>query len=268
MSIKNKRFGDQLDKLIDRGVRLRWAMLRECYGEEVNEKILEIMGDDKGKKFHRSLPIFNDSYQTWYSEAMSLVKQVLPDRLEDFTSYYKYPRVRKDITADNYMIHDYLAGLQVTRGVEVIADRKSAIPGFEQQLNIVKAAKETLDSALIDLISILQADLFDSEIVSARALAKSGFLRPAGAICGVVIEKHLKQVCDRHGVKITKRKPTISDFNQQLKDKDIISVPDWRFISRLSDIRNICDHARDREPRKDEVDDLVSGTDKVLKTVL
>ena len=136
-----------------------------------------------------------------------------------------------------------------------------------QQLNIVKAAKETLDSALIDITAILQADLFDSEIDSARALAKSGFLRAAGAICGVVIEKHLNQVCNTRGIAITKKNPTIYDFNQKLKDENIISTPTWRLIQRLSDIRNICDHARATEPEKGEVEDLISGTDKVLKTV-
>ena len=72
-----------------------------------------------------------------------------------------------------------------------ICDGSAAIPEFKQQLNIVKAARDVLDSTLIDLTSILQADLFDSELDSARALMKSGFFRLAGAICGVIIEKHL-----------------------------------------------------------------------------
>ena len=267
MSEKTKKFDNQLNGLIDKGVRLKWAMMHECYGEEIEKKILKVMGKEKGKQFQKNLPSFKESYQTWYSEAMSLVKQVLPDRLEDFTSYYKYSRARKDVTAANYMILDYLLGLQVNRGLEVVVDGKTAIPRFDQQLNIIKAAKEILGSALIDLTSILQADLFDSEIDSARALAKSGFLRAAGAICGVVIEKHLKQVCDTHHISIKKRNPTISDLNQKLKDGEIISTPQWRFVHRLADIRNICDHAKDKEPEREDVDDLVSGTDKVLKTI-
>ena len=263
MSKKTNKFEDQLNGLIVKGDRLHWAMLHECHGDEIEKLIPK----DKGKQFLKNLPRFKVSYQTWYSESMSLVKQVLPDRLEDFTSYYKYSRVRQKVTADNYMIHDYLVGLQVHRGLEVVIDGKSTIPKFEQQLNIVRAAKETLGSALIDLTSILQADLFDSEIDSARALAKSGFLRAAGAICGVVIEKHLKQVCDTHRISIKMRNPTISDLNQNLKDGEIISTPQWRFIQRLADIRNICDHAKNKEPEKEEVDDLVSGTDKVLKTI-
>lgn len=167
------------------------------------------------------------------------------------------------------MIRDYLQGLRITRGWEekVIADGDSAIPKFVQQLNIVKAARDKLDSALIDLTAILQADLFDSEIDSARALAKAGYLRAGGAICGVVIEKHLRQACDTHSITIRKKNPSISDLNQALKDDDAISVPQWRFMQHLADIRNLCDHAKGKEPSKEEIEDLMAGTERILKTV-
>jgi hypothetical protein len=134
-------------------------------------------------------------------------------------------------------------------------------------LNIVKAAKEALSSTLMDLEGIIQADLFDSEIESAAALAKAGYLRAAGAICGVVIEKHLSHVCDIHQIPVRKKNPNISDLNQLLRDSDIITVPQWRFVQHLADIRNICDHSKGREPSKEEVGDLVSGSQKVLKTI-
>jgi len=269
MSEKTKKFTDELDLLIEKGDMLHMAIQHDCYGREFEKQIEKVVGKNKLKDYLKKLPEFNSAYQTWYSETQALVKQVLPDRLGDFVSYYEYPRVRKNIGFQNYMIRDYLQGLQITSGYpeKVIADGKSAIPEFVQQLNIIKAAKEILESSLMNITSILQADLFDSEIDSARALAKSGFLRAEGAICGVVIEKHLKQVCNIHGISIKKKNPGISDRNQTLRDADIITVPQWRFIQHLADIRNICDHAKDREPTKDEIEDLVTGTDKVLKTV-
>jgi hypothetical protein len=133
------------------------------------------------KAYIDKLPQFREKYQKWYSEAQAVVKQVLPDRLEDFTSYFEYPKPRKEISFQNYMIRDYLQGLKITRhGSEVIVEGSSAIPEFVQQLNIVKAAKETLTSTLMDLKAVLQADLFDSELDSARAPAKAGYLRAAG----------------------------------------------------------------------------------------
>jgi hypothetical protein len=220
------------------------------------------------KAYIDKLPQFREKYQKWYSEAQAVVKQVLPDRLEDFTSYFEYPKPRKEISFQNYMIRDYLQGLKITRhGSEVIVEGSSAIPEFVQQLNIVKAAKETLTSTLMDLKAVLQADLFDSELDSARAPAKAGYLRAAGAICGVLIEKHLSHLCDVHAVTVRKKHPGISDLNQLLGDNSVTTVPQWRFIQHLGDIRNLCDHAKEREPTKEEIEDLVAGTEKVLKTI-
>lgn len=223
--------------------------------------------EEKLEVFVKKLPDFKSEYQGWYSKALALIKQVIPDRLSDFISYFEIPKGRKNIDFQNYMIRDYLQGLKTTRGGEVIADGSAAIPEFRQQLNMVKAAKASLGSTLMDLKGVLQADLFDSELDTAEALSKAGYLRAAGAICGVVIEKHLHHVCDIHTIILRKKNPGISDLNQLLKDANIITVPQWRFIQHLADIRNICDHAKGREPTKDEIEDLVTGTEKMLKTI-
>ena len=266
MSNKGK-FEQDLDRLLNSGELLLQSIGYEFHSDQIlvqnTEKQSEI------KRFYENLPNFTEQYQTWYSEALALVKQVLPDRLNDFKTYYEFPRVRKNIRFQNYRIHDYLQGVRVTRGLddEIVADGRAAVLAFEQQLNIVKSAKLNLTSSLYKLTSILQADVFDSELDSAHAIAKAGFMRAAGAICGVVIEKHLKQVCKTHNFTIGKKHPTISDLSQILKDNDSISIPQWRFVQHLADIRNICDHDRGKEPQKDEIDSLLSGTKKVLKTI-
>lgn len=269
MSEKWKKFQEDLDKLIKKGDILHMALQYECYGEKFERQIAKVMNKKNMNEFIKKLPDFKQEYQFWYSESVVLLKQILPDRIKDFVSHYEYPRVRKDITFQNYMIRDYLQGLRITRGYleEVVVDGSAAIPEFVQQLAIVNAARETLESSLMDLTLILQADLFDSEVDSARALSKSGYLRAAGAICGVVIERHLKQVCDIHGIIIRKKNKTIGDYNQALRDKNTISIPQWRFVQHLADIRNLCDHAKGREPQKNEIDDLLSGTAKILKSI-
>ena len=263
MSEKTNKFEAQLDNLIDTGELLSAAIQYKFYKDRVTPLLEKRLGKDGAQKYIDNLPDFREEYQSWYSESLLLVKQVLPDRVDDFSSYYAYSRARKEITNENYKIRDYLKGL--TYGSHI--DGSAAIPDFQQQLNIVRAAKDVLESTLIDLTSILQADLFDSELDSARALVKSGFFRAAGAICGVIIEKHLGHVCDIHKIVIGKRRPVISDFINKLKEDDVITVPTWRFIQHLADLRNICDHAREKDPSKEEVEDLITGTDRVLKTV-
>ncbi|MEI4263967.1 hypothetical protein [Roseovarius sp. D0-M9] len=225
MSERTQKFSEQLDRLIADGYKLQMAIQHECNPVEFEERLNEIFKEDKAKvkEYLKELPDFKGEYQTWYSEAQAVIKQVLPDRLSDFISYYEYPRVRKDISFKNYMVRDYLQGLQITRyDGNVTVSGRAAIPEFVQQLNIVEAAKGTLESALMDLKAVLQADLFDSEIDTASALAKAGYLRAAGAICGVVIEKHLDHVRDTHKIKIAKKNPGISDLAQLLRSSNVI----------------------------------------------
>jgi uncharacterized protein (UPF0332 family) len=66
---------------------------------------------------------------------------------------------------------------------------------------------------------------------------------------------------------IKKKNPTISTFNDALKDSNVIDIPQWRFVQRLGDLRNLCDHDGDREPSKEEVTELIDGVEKLTKTV-
>ncbi len=267
MSEKYDKFSKELDDLIAEGDVLHLAIQHECHPEDFKQAYGRIVEKSKLEDFIKNLPRFGKKYQSWFSRSQAVVKQILPDRINDFNSYYEYPKPRKDITFQNYMIKDALQGLTIRADGKVETDASAAIPELAQQINILRAAKDALKSRLMEINAILQADLFDSEVESSKALAKAGYLRAAGAICGVIIEKHLAQVCDTHGISVKKKNPGISDLNQLLKDNDTISVPQWRFVQHLADIRNICDHAKGREPTKEEIDDLVAGTDKVLKTI-
>jgi len=189
--------------------------------------------------------------------------------LEDFVRHYEKPKSRKDVSHENYRIEDYLQGLSITRGwqKEKVAGPASAIPQFRQQLAILKSVSARFESSLFDIKQLVQADLFDSEIETARVLKKHGFLRGAGAIAGVVLEKHLAQVANNHNSKTRKKNPTISDFNDLLKKDEVLDVPTWRGIQRLGDIRNLCDHSKDREPTDEDVEELINGVEKLSKTL-
>jgi len=52
-----------------------------------------------------------------------------------------------------------------------------------------------------------------------------------------------------------------------LKDNNVIDTATWRFIQHLGDLRNLCDHNKDRDPKKEEVDDLLNGVSKATKTI-
>lgn len=197
-----EKYKKDLEKLIAQGKKLHMAMQYECYPDESDEAAKT---DEKLAKTIKSLPKFNNEYQAWYSEAKVLIKQLLPDRLDDFTRHYEKPKPRKDIDYENYRIEDYLQGLNVTRGSRTIVNIDAAIPHFRQQQAILNAVSVRFESTLFDIKQLVQADLFDSELDTARELIKHGFLRGAGAISGVVLEKHLAQVAVNHNVKTRKK---------------------------------------------------------------
>ena len=143
----------------------------------------------------------------------------------------------------------------------------AAIPQFQQQIAIVEAAAARFESSLFEIRQLVQADLLDSEIEAAEELAKYKFVRAAGALAGVVLERHLAQVCVDHQITAGKKNPTIADFNESLKAGGVIDLPQWRFIQHLADIRNLCDHGRTPEPTSDQATDLIAGVKKVTKTV-
>ena len=268
MNTNLDRYKTDLRSLIKLGSDLLNAMQYECCPDKFKQQVKEKLGE-KTEEFVESLPTFKEVYQSWYSEAIVLVKQLLPDRLEDFVDQYKVPKSRKDINFGNYRIEDYLQGLYATKRFDdvKIVGPSAAIPRFLQQLAIIKAIGPRFESSIFDLSQLIQADLFDSELDEASELIKYGFVRAAGALAGVVLERHLSSVCKVHEISLTKKNLTISDYNNSLKESNIIEIPEWRFIQHLTDIRNICDHDKDIEPTVDQVKDLIGGVSKITKTL-
>lgn len=208
-------------------------------------------------------------YQHWYTKSLAVVRQLMPERLAEFQKQYEQER-RKEIDFLTYTISDYLIGLQVTRGAlkEPVVNPLSAFKSkFQHQIAILSSAHTRIESLLSDIRGVLKADLFDTEVDKAKELLKKGHLRAAGVIAGVVLESHLSGVCENHAAKSRKRKPTISDYNDSLKNADVYDIPTWRLIQRLGDLRNLGAHSGDRPPSKEEVDELISGVEKITKTI-
>ena len=253
-----EKYKKDLTRLVCDGEFLLLTMKFECTPAEKRSPT--------DKKIISQLPLFEDKYQSWYSESLVVIKQLLPDRLTDFISYYEIPKNRKELTKSTYVIADYLQKIQLVNVLnEVIVSKSFAIPKFQQQLNILKAVQSRFESSLFDIQQLVQADLFDDELAAAKMLNKNKFVRAAGAVAGVVLEKHLSQVLKNHN--LISKKDTISWLNDALKAGNVYDIPTFRKIQHLGDIRNLCDHDSKREPAQEEVDEMINGVDSIIKTV-
>lgn len=169
------------------------------------------------------------SYQSWYSRSLPVVKQLIPERYQEFQEQYKLEKRKgKEISFLTYTISDYLIGLRITRGwekEEVVNPLSAFTSKFQHQIAILMSAQGRIDSIPADVQGILQAELFDNELQAAQELRKKGHLRAAGALAGVTLESHLSKISTNHGLKLRKKDPTISDFNDELKTRTYTMSP-------------------------------------------
>jgi hypothetical protein len=253
-------------RLHAQGVQLLNAIRDEQFPEQMEQHFTNTLKKNY-QEFKKGLPVFKSAYQPWYSEAVAMVRILLPLRYSDFVRLYEKPKTRKEITKENYVIEDYLSDTVVTAGFDkkLVAGPDAAIPAFEQQFHIIGAILNTLDSSLLDIRREVQAGLLDAELDKAALLAKNKLFRPAGVVAGIVLEKHLEQVCDRRQFKITRK--TIADLNELLKKNEVIDFAAYRQIGLLAELYQLCVQNKKREPEPGEVADLINGADKVIKTV-
>ncbi|OPL11756.1 MAG: hypothetical protein AVO38_15615 [delta proteobacterium ML8_D] len=251
----------QYQKDLSKLIELSESMSKDLFSRssETNETNKRIPG------------VFERNYQRWYTEASALIRQVVPERLSEFESFYLADAKRKSINATSYKIQDWLMGMGVSpnrfTGETRLDCFAAVVMRFHVQLEILKATEARFESTLLDIRQLVQVDLYDSELETSRGLHKNGFLRGAGVIAGVLLEKHLSQVCSNHSIKSRKKYPAISEFNDLLKKNNVIDVPDWRYIQRLGDLRNLCGHNKDRDPTPDEAAELIDGVEKIMKTL-
>lgn len=231
--------------------------------DEGKEILSRFINDEEEKK----ISSLRKSYQTWYTKALIVVKEIIPARYDEFVECYSCSK-RKEISYANFSMSDYLLGICITRGgVRQFDPRTAGLIRFSTQVDIVRSIVENIDNVLFNIKSNIEFEVLDNELSSSRTLLKKGYLRSAGAICGVILEKHFSTVLSNHRLKIAKKEPCISDYNDLFKQEKVYDIVNWRFIQHLGDIRNLCDHNKDREPTKDEVEELINGTDKVIKTI-
>ncbi|MDN5538955.1 hypothetical protein [Comamonas sp.] len=210
---------------------------------------------------------FQYDYQRWYTKALKAVNSLAPDRYSEFRAYYEIDPKRKSLGYGTYVIQDYIKGVVPNKFNHPDFDtRNQTLTCFFNQITILHAISERIDSVLSDIEGELYAEIQDGEIAVARQLSKVS-PRAAGSLIGVLIEGHLQKVASAHGLKIAKKNPTIADLNDPLKTASVIDTPTWRKISYFADIRNLCSHKKDAEPTKEQVEELIQGAEWLTKNV-
>lgn len=260
-----KKLAIELHDLAHRGALILYCEAIDV-GKLSKDQKSKIESVDGYAKFRREgLPILH-SYQPWFTIAARAVKQILPERYDEFCHMYRSDkRSNQRIDSLSYTISDYIHNITPSRGGRPLFDTYGAMyTKFETQKSILNACIQTLPSRLADIEGVLLYKVFESELEAAGDLLKKKYIRAAGALAGVTLEIHLSKVCASHNLKFRSKNPTISKFNEALQKAGVVDTPTWRLIARLGDIRNMCVHSKDREPTTDEIQDLINGSKKLI----
>ena len=239
------------------------AELKDIHNEGA-EILKHLIGEESD---NGSPPDFRFKYQSWYSRALKAVELLAADRYEEFRRYYEPDPKRKEISYGTYVIQDYLKGAAPNTLTHPNFDHFYQVKlGLYNQVSILSGLMDRMDLVLSNIQEELYVELTDDEIEVAKELLKVN-VRAAGAVAGVVLEGYLGKTCSNHGIKFRKKNLGISDFNEALRNDGSYKTPTWRKISYFGDIRNLCTHKKQDDPTVDQVQELIDGTEWVVKNV-
>jgi hypothetical protein len=131
----------------------------------------------------------------------------------------------------------------------------------KQGRGILKAIKQEIDEGWIfNLKGIISAEIFTDFLEMAEYLLNENYKDPAAVVIGSVLEEHLRQLCDKNNIPVTKIKdskkvPLKADFlNSQLVKADVYNKLDQKSVTSWLDLRNKAAHGKYDEYTKGQVD--------------
>ncbi len=131
---------------------------------------------------------------------------------------------------------------------------------------ILSAAREELSGGwLTTTKGLISAEIFSDFIEMAQHLLEEGYKDPAAVMAGSVLEEHLRQLCQKHGIpaEATKKdrpQPKKADaLNTELVKKKVYNQLDQKQVTTWLDLRNKAAHGKYPEYTKEHVSQMLQG---------
>jgi len=119
-------------------------------------------------------------------------------------------------------------------------------------LGTLEAIRHELENDHLETVTqLVKAETLADLLDQAEHLFESGYHLAAGVIGRAVLEEHLRTICDTLSCSPSKKRPTISDFNQALYDVQHYSKIKMKQIDVLTSIGNDAAH---NNPNLDSAD--------------
>ena len=131
---------------------------------------------------------------------------------------------------------------------------------------ILSAAREELAGDwLTTTKGLVSAEIFSDFLEMAQHLLDEGYKDPAAVMAGSVLEEHLRQLCQKHGIptEMTKQDrshPKKADaLNTELVKKKVYNQLDHKQVTTWLDLRNKAAHGKYQEYTKEHVSQMLQG---------
>ena len=132
---------------------------------------------------------------------------------------------------------------------------------LESLKSIFNAAKEDFEGGYLQSTrSLVQAELFDSELEQATELHKAGYLSAAAVIAGVVLETTLRELCACSGIALG----SLNKMNADLAKNGNYNKLIQKRITALADIRNSAAHGKPNEFTTDDVCEMIRDVERFV----
>jgi len=132
---------------------------------------------------------------------------------------------------------------------------------LERLRAVFLAAKEDYEGGYLQSTrSLIQAEVFDSELEQGRALLESGYKSSAAVVSGVVLETALRELCDRQGIPHGK----LDKMNADLAKSGEYNKLQQKRITALADIRNSAAHGHPEDFSERDVEDMIRDVERLV----
>lgn len=136
---------------------------------------------------------------------------------------------------------------------------------FKKLRSIFLATKDDFEGGYLSSVrTLVQADVFDSELEQAEELLKNGYHIAAAVIAGVVLETYLRELCTRES--IVPR--NLNKMNADLTKAGVFNLLISKQITALADIRNSAAHGKIENFTKSDVRKMISDIKDLLIKIM
>ena len=133
---------------------------------------------------------------------------------------------------------------------------------FSRICSIFRAAKEDFEGGYLSSVrTLVQAEVFSTELDQARELLAAGYATAAAVITGVVLETNLRELCARHGLVAGK----LERMNADLVKAGAYNVLVQKKITALAAIRNSAAHGNAAEFTPSDVTSMLTDVERLLE---